>query len=68
MIMGVLTVSGGFNGGYRAEVSAEDHEKVGLNVKAPWDADFGVKIKMTPGEARILAADLLAYADGDGRS
>jgi hypothetical protein len=66
--MGILQVSGGLDDGYTAEVSAEDHAKVGLNVKAPWNADFGVKIKMTRGEARVLAYDLLAYADGDGRS
>lgn len=66
--MGILMVSGGFDGGYAAEVSAEDHGKVGLHVKVPWDADFGTRIKMTPGEAKALAADLIAYAEGDGRS
>lgn len=66
--MGILMVSEGPFGGYAAEVSSEDHGKVGLHVKTPWDSDFGKKIVMTPGEAKILAADLIAYAEGDGRS
>lgn len=68
--MGILQVSGGSGKGYTAEVTAEDNlrEKVGLHLKVPWDADFGTKIKMTPGEAKALAADLIAYAEGDGRS
>lgn len=67
--MGKLTVSGGSGKGYTAEVTAENdgREKVGLHVKVPWDADFGTKIKMTPGEAKALAADLIAYANGDGK-
>ena len=68
--MGILMVSGGSGPGYAAEVTAEEggRERVGLHVKVPWDADFGTKIKMTPAEAKVLAADLIAYAEGDGRS
>lgn len=68
--MGKLTMSGGSGQGYTAEITAEDdgREKVGLEIKVPWDADFGMKIMMSPAEARFLAADLIAYANGDGRS
>jgi len=66
--MGVLMTSSGLDGGYAAEVFAAERGKVGLHVKTPWDADFGTKIKMTPAEAKVLAADLVAYAEGDGRS
>lgn len=67
--MGLLMVSGGSDGGYAAEVSAEDQGRVRLSVRVAWfmggikdDIAF-TEIKMTPGEAKTLAADLIAHAE-----